>query len=147
MLEQAVGELDRDRWRLDPLAEVELGADRDVEPGLDVLGEVAEGRRGGESVKTKTATVNVTPSGTAIRVSRNRHLFAPTFLKVSFRSVIGAVAEGAHVVEDGVGGRIGELVDDVAVGEEHHPVGVGGGHRVVGDHHDGLAEVARRRGP
>ena len=31
------------------------------------------------------------------------------------------------------------LVDDAAVGEEQHPVGVGGGDRVVGDHHDRLA--------
>ena len=31
-----------------------------------------------------------------------------------------------------------------AVGEEHDPVGVGGGHRIVGDHHDGLSHLADR---
>ena len=34
------------------------------------------------------------------------------------------------------------VAGDPAVGEEHHPVGVRGGDRVVGDHHDGLAELA-----
>ena len=34
-----------------------------------------------------------------------------------------------------------ELVDDAAVGEEHDPVGVRGRDRVVGDHHDRLAEL------
>ena len=33
------------------------------------------------------------------------------------------------------------LVDDAAVGEEHDPVGVAGGDRVVGDHDDRLAEL------
>ena len=50
-----------------------------------------------------------------------------------------------HAVEHRVGGRVGHLVDDATVGEEHDAVGVAGGHRVVGDHHDRLAELARRR--
>ena len=37
-----------------------------------------------------------------------------------------------------------DLVDDPAVGEEHGAVGVGRGHRVVGHHDDGLAELAHR---
>ena len=37
-----------------------------------------------------------------------------------------------------VGRRLAELVDDLAVGEEDHAVGVRGGDRVVGDHHDRL---------
>ena len=52
-----------------------------------------------------------------------------------------ASPEALHAVEDLLGGGLGQLVDDLAVGEEQHPVGVGRGHRVVGDHHDGLAEV------
>ncbi len=36
-------------------------------------------------------------------------------------------------------GGIGHVVDDLAVGEEHHTVGVARRVRVVGDHHDGLA--------
>ena len=35
-----------------------------------------------------------------------------------------------------------QLVDDVAVGEEDDAVGVARRDRVVGDHHDGLAELA-----
>ena len=35
----------------------------------------------------------------------------------------------------------GHRVDDATVGEEQHAVGVGGGDRVVGDHHDGLGEA------
>ena len=37
------------------------------------------------------------------------------------------------------------LVDDAAVPEEHHPIGIDRGRRIVGDHHDGLPEV--RHGP
>ena len=42
------------------------------------------------------------------------------------------------------GGRAAHLVDDPAVGQEHHPVGVAGRARVVGDDHDGLAELVHR---
>ena len=42
--------------------------------------------------------------------------------------------------DSGVGAM--DLVDDAAVGEEDDPVGVAGRHRVVGHHHDGLAELA-----
>ena len=47
-------------------------------------------------------------------------------------------------VEHRLGGRVAQFVDDRAVGEEDDPVGVGGGVRVVGDHDDGLAELAHR---
>ena len=50
--------------------------------------------------------------------------------------------ESTHVVEHGIGGRIGQLVGDATIGEEDHAVGVAGGDRVVGDHDDGLAELA-----
>jgi hypothetical protein len=36
------------------------------------------------------------------------------------------------------------LVDDAAVGQEHHPVGIGGRPGIVGDHHDCLAELTYR---
>src|SRR5699024_7602018 len=49
--------------------------------------------------------------------------------------------EGAHGGQDLVGGGVGELADDPAVGEQEDAVGVGGGARIVGDDHDGLAEV------
>ena len=44
--------------------------------------------------------------------------------------------------ESGVGS--GELVDDLAVGQEDDPVGVGRPAGVVGDHDDGLAELGHR---
>ena len=58
---------------------------------------------------------------------------------------VGApVAELLHAVEDRVGGGLEHLVDDLAVGEEQHPVGVGGRGRLVGDHDDGLPELVDR---
>ena len=50
------------------------------------------------------------------------------------------LSEGLHALEHAVGGGSGHQVDDVAVGEEHDLVGVARRVRVVGDHHDGLAE-------
>ena len=50
-------------------------------------------------------------------------------------------SEALHAVQDGLGGGVEQLVDDVAVGEEDDAVGVGRGDGVVGDHHDGLAEL------
>ena len=56
----------------------------------------------------------------------------------------GSVPEALHAVEHAVGRRREHLVDDLAIGEEDHPVGVAGGDRIVRDHHDRLAEVAHR---
>ena len=53
----------------------------------------------------------------------------------------GAVDPGHASSSDALAGRVAQLVDDPTVGEEHDPVGVGRGHRVVGDHDDGLAVV------
>src|SRR5258706_454337 len=44
-------------------------------------------------------------------------------------------------VEDHVGRRVVEVGDDAAVGQQHGPVGVRRGDRVVGDHDHGLAEL------
>src|SRR5215510_6022276 len=49
--------------------------------------------------------------------------------------------EGGHLVQDALRGRLVEPAGDPAVGEEHDPVGVAGGHRVMGDHDDRLAEL------
>ena len=48
------------------------------------------------------------------------------------------------MVEDEVGIRADYLIDDFAVDEEDHPVCVGGGIGIVGDHHDGLTEFVDR---
>jgi hypothetical protein len=52
--------------------------------------------------------------------------------------------EGLHAVQHRLRARGPQLVDDPPVGEEHDAVGVGGGDRVVGDHHDGLLVRAHR---
>src|SRR4051794_755562 len=49
-----------------------------------------------------------------------------------------------HATRDGFGRGGDELVDEAAVGEDDDPVGVAGGSEVVGDHHDGLAELPHR---
>ena len=85
--------------------------------------------------------MNATPRMTASAVSTKRSLCAASPLRVTFH--IALLAQPAHLVEHGVGGRVAELVDDAAVGEEHDPVRVRGGDRVVRDHHDRLAELAR----
>ena len=51
------------------------------------------------------------------------------------------LSEVLHAVEDAVGGGVGHRVDDAAVREEQHGVGVAGGDGVVGDHDDRLAEL------
>ncbi len=50
----------------------------------------------------------------------------------------GSALQSSEPVEDELRGGVGDVVDHPAVPQEHHPVGVGGGDRVVGDHHDGL---------
>src|SRR6266540_2698398 len=66
-----------------------------------------------------------------------------SWLKVAFHMARSA-PELLHQVEDLVGGGVGHLVNDLAVLEEQHVVGVGGGARVVGHHHDRLAELVDR---
>src|SRR3954452_11961242 len=94
------------------------------------------------SVSTNVPDTNATPNITAMPVSRKRTFLAQIPLSVTFHMELGAQA--LHLVEHGVGVGCEELVDDRAVGEEHHPVGVSRGDGVVRDHHDGLAELVDR---
>ena len=82
---------------------------------------------------------NDTPSITASAVSANRSLWAKRPFSVSLNTRL--LPEVLEPVEDALRGRLEHLVDDLAVGEEHDPVGVARGDRVVGDHHDRLVEV------
>src|SRR5258706_15169633 len=96
------------------------------------------------SVSTNVPDTNATPNITATPVSKKRTFFAQTPLSVTFHIVLQPaelVAQALHLVERRIGSWCEQLVDDRAVGEEHHPVGVARGDGVVGDHHDGLAEV------
>ena len=55
-----------------------------------------------------------------------------------------SVSQVLHALEDLVRGRIDQFAVELPVGDEHHAVGVRGGVRIVGDHDDGLAELADR---
>src|SRR6185312_4081549 len=95
------------------------------------------------AVSTNVPEMNATPSITAMPVSRKRTFLLRMPLTVTFH-MAGLRAEALHLVEHRVGVGVGELVDDRTIGQEDDPVGVSGRDRVVGDHHDGLAEVVDR---
>ena len=85
------------------------------------------------SVRMKVPEMKVTPSTIAMAVSANRSLCARSPLKVTLHI---SAAEGPHALEHRVRGRVGELGDDLAVGQEDHPARERGSDRVVSDHHD-----------
>src|ERR1051325_5289100 len=91
------------------------------------------------AVSTSVPEMNATPRMTATPVSRKRTLWARIPLKVTFH--MGLFPQALHPVQHAVRGRLVHLVDDLAVGEEHDPVRVPGGDRVVGDHDDRLVQV------
>src|SRR5580704_12755171 len=90
------------------------------------------------SVRMKVPAMNVTPSTIASAVSASRSLCASSPLIVTFHM---SGPQGPHPLEHRVGGRVGELVHDLPVRQEHDPVGEGGPVRVVGHHDDRLAEL------
>src|SRR5690242_16337864 len=91
------------------------------------------------SVRTIVPDMNATPSITARAVSANRSLWASSPLIVTRRMVL--LAGVLDAIDDGLGRRALELVDDLAVGEEDDAIGVTGGDGVVRDHHDRLPQV------
>ena len=75
--------------------------------------------------------MNATPSTTADAVSAKRNLWASRlFTCLQHWSSPAA----RHLAPRPFIRRVVHLVHDPAVGQEHHPVGVAGRHRVVGDH-------------
>ncbi len=93
------------------------------------------------SVRTRVPATNPTPRTIASAVSASRSFLA-TRLFSAARHI--SDFQQLHPVEDLLGRRIPHLVHDLAVGEEHDPVGVGGAGRVVSDHHDRLSVVGHR---
>src|ERR1700743_1723364 len=93
------------------------------------------------SVRTNVPEMKVTPSTMASAVSPSRSLWASRPLMVTFHM---SGPQRPHPLEHRVGGRLVQVADHGAVGQEHHPVGVRGPAGVVGDHDDGLAELADR---
>src|ERR1700730_11672531 len=87
--------------------------------------------------------MKATPRMTANAVRANRSLCAARLLMLVLHMAL--VPEAFHSVKHTLGGRVGHLVDDAAVGEEHDALGVAGRDRVMGDHHDGLSEIPHRR--
>ena len=94
------------------------------------------------SVKTRVPAMRVTPRSTANTVLSSRILRATSSLMVSVNMISFRSVASGRGPSPGVGSSI--VGDDAAVGEEDGPVGVRGGDRVVGDHHDRLAELADR---
>ena len=94
------------------------------------------------SVSMNAPDTKATPRMIAKAVSSTRNLRARTPRTVSRRTG-DAIASGQalHSVEHPLGRRFADLVDNLAVGEEDDTVGVRRRIRVVGDHHDRLAEL------
>src|SRR4051812_17058725 len=90
------------------------------------------------SDSTNVPETKATPSVTAATVRKSRSLLTSRFRSETLSI---STAEPAHDLEHALPGRTSQLLDDRAVDEEHHPVGVRRGARVVGDHHHRLAEV------
>src|SRR3954453_11334185 len=88
------------------------------------------------AVKTSVPQMNATPRMIATPVSTKRTLWERIPLTVTFH--MGLLPQALHPVQHALGGRLVHLVDDLAVGQEHDPVRVARGDRVVGDHHDRL---------
>ena len=132
----------RDPGRLDHDVADAVVEDRDEAP-VEGVGEDQRARRRTPTPST-IANVLITQPQLAAeqRLSRRRAASAGG----GRREVVGRRASSArHAARArarGVG--LAHLVDDPAVGEEHDPVGVRGGDRVVGDHHDRLAELVDR---
>ena len=101
------------------------------------------------SVKISEPATNATPSTIANALRSSRSLRATRLRQVTL-SIAQAprppaeLAKLRHPLEHPLGRRVAHLVDDLAVGEEDHAVGVAGGDRVVGHHDDGLAELVDR---
>src|SRR3954454_12936619 len=105
------------------------------------------------SVRTNEPDTNITPRTTASPDRTSRTLRESRLLSVA-RSISShrpchvdgwvPAVEAFHGVQHRVRGGVGQLVDDVTVGEKDHPVGVGRRVRIVGDHDDRLAVVPYR---
>src|SRR5918995_1636938 len=99
-------------------------------------------------LKTSTPERKATPSTIDRPLMTSRSLRASRLRRVS-RNISGGLCgdgrreglERRHVLEDLLTVGLVDLVDDLAVGEEDHPVAVRRGYGVVGNHHHGLPEL------
>src|SRR4051812_34606946 len=95
------------------------------------------------SVRTRLPAMKATPRSTAKLVVRTRSFRcrSPAMVVLSIGALL---AELLEPVEHPLGGRVLHLVDDPSVVQEDHAAGVGGRHRVVRHHHDGLPQLLHR---
>src|SRR5580693_7458799 len=90
------------------------------------------------SVRTNVPEMNVTPSTMASAVSPSLSLWASRPLMVTFHM---SGPQGPHPLQDRVGRGLAQLAHHGAVVQEDDPVRIRGAPRVVGHHHDRLAEL------
>src|ERR1700722_2700370 len=93
------------------------------------------------SVSTRLPEMKVTPRMMAKAVRARRSLWARSPLMVTFHM---SGPEFLHALEHRVGRGREEVTHHLAVGEEDHPVCVGGAAWVVRHHDNRLAELAHR---
>src|SRR4051794_7610925 len=95
-----------------------------------------------ELVKTRVPATKATPSTTAATDISMRSLCArrERTLRRNMSGPSPCGVELGHPREDALRSRFGHLVDDAAVRQEEHAIGVRRRLRVVRDHDDGLAE-------
>src|SRR5215218_50839 len=84
--------------------------------------------------------MKATPRVTARAVANSRSLWAISPWMVVVNTA-ASLPEPLHPLEDLLGRRVEHLVHDATVREEHDPIRVAGGGRVVGHHDDRLAHV------
>src|SRR6516165_3546683 len=96
------------------------------------------------AVNTKLPAIRPVPRATAsaVMASRARWLRRLANMARNMSVTPQGRVEGGHPVQHRLRGRPVKPAGDPPVGEEDDPVGVAGGHRVVGDHDDRLAELA-----
>src|SRR5215831_9336447 len=93
------------------------------------------------AVNTKLPAIRPVPRATASAVMASRAPWLRRLANVVRNMSVIPWLEGGHPVHHGLRGGLVEPAGDPPVGEEDDLVGVAGGHRVVGDHDDGLAEL------
>src|SRR5499427_921925 len=94
------------------------------------------------AVNTKLPAIRPVPRATASAVIASRAPWLRRLANMVRNMSVTPWLEGGHPVQDGLRCGLVEPAGDPPVGEEDNPVGVAGSHRVVGDHDDGLAELA-----
>src|SRR5688572_11469653 len=97
------------------------------------------------SARMNDPETNATEATIAIPIAIARPIRARSERRASLgMTLIRLATDLLHAVDDLVDGRLRHVVHDLAVGEEHDAVGVGGSVGVVRHHHDRLAEIVDR---